>query len=541
MAAPGRRFGAGGWVKPETVADLVVPQLEAFVTNTPGLRGLQQATHRLKSRTTGPSKEVVEAGMGPTQLPHELFYTKMPRGILSAGSRAVWNFSLATVFGPLLFVGCATKGVAGGPVGIARGLAEGLVFGVLWMGIGYGATASQLLGGAFFSATSPYWVYGQRRLWHPVHREWARPTTQQDARLNALPSDGELWEEAMARMARRRDAPSGEVHARGRELYAALGINERATQKEIKHAYLKASMHLHPDRNPSPSAKEEFDKVAKAYKVLSDPVARKKYDAGGEDALKAGGQMDRRETLRSIFGGDVLRDLAGDVRMSRVSRRLVDAVHYSVEESQILTTRAQERAATTLLTYLTDHPGEMPTDAAGKAAYERQVKVWENAVRKRFHAFVNTGVAKEMMYVIGQEYHEVLDEDAKSAAERVVRGVAAWPARALQRVSPWLRIAYRGGKAARDPAYVMETVWSLSAPELQATARYAAVKVILDESVDAAELRRRKVALRDLARLLVKAGKPWDGASPAVMRTIQESAAADLRAKAQKRDNATSK
>ena len=57
-------------------------------------------------------------------------------------------------------------------------------------------------------------------------------------------------------------------------LYTLLGVDEDATEKQIKKAYHKASMKYHPDRNPgdkAAEAEEMFKKVAKAYEILSDP------------------------------------------------------------------------------------------------------------------------------------------------------------------------------------------------------------------------------------------------------------------------------
>jgi len=62
------------------------------------------------------------------------------------------------------------------------------------------------------------------------------------------------------------------------DLYKCLGVAPSASAKEIKAAFYKKSKELHPDRNSSPTANEDFARVAEAYTVLSDCEKRKDFD-----------------------------------------------------------------------------------------------------------------------------------------------------------------------------------------------------------------------------------------------------------------------
>lgn len=66
------------------------------------------------------------------------------------------------------------------------------------------------------------------------------------------------------------------------DLYAVLGIDRKATADEIKLAYRRAAKRWHPDRNAGDErAKAMYEKVDRAYAVLSDPELRRQYDLYG--------------------------------------------------------------------------------------------------------------------------------------------------------------------------------------------------------------------------------------------------------------------
>lgn len=60
--------------------------------------------------------------------------------------------------------------------------------------------------------------------------------------------------------------------------YAILQVSATADTSEIKSAFKRRAMELHPDRNRSPSATQDFQKLNEAYEVLSNSEARAQYD-----------------------------------------------------------------------------------------------------------------------------------------------------------------------------------------------------------------------------------------------------------------------
>ena len=101
--------------------------------------------------------------------------------------------------------------------------------------------------------------------------------------------------------------------ARTPDYYAALGLPETATARDVREAYKKRALRTHPDKNPNDaSAAEAFKEVGAAYACLSDAAARREYDAerrggggaAGPFAARGGGGRDDPFATRDAPGFD---------------------------------------------------------------------------------------------------------------------------------------------------------------------------------------------------------------------------------------------
>jgi DnaJ homolog subfamily B member 12 len=110
--------------------------------------------------------------------------------------------------------------------------------------------------------------------------------------------------------------------------YRVLGISENANENDIKKAYRKLALKLHPDKNSAPHADEAFKAVGLAYATLSDSQKRTIYDHSGEEDPdnRAGGmrpgtahfrgqEVSPEEIFNMFFGGGMGGMPGGGVHM----------------------------------------------------------------------------------------------------------------------------------------------------------------------------------------------------------------------------------
>jgi len=99
-----------------------------------------------------------------------------------------------------------------------------------------------------------------------------------------------------------------------KDYYDILGVDEDASDKDIKKAYRKKAKQYHPDMNPDidkDKAEKKFKEVTEAYEVLSDPDKRAQYDRFGHAGPQQGFDFSNQdfERARSAFSGGAFDDI----------------------------------------------------------------------------------------------------------------------------------------------------------------------------------------------------------------------------------------
>lgn len=90
-----------------------------------------------------------------------------------------------------------------------------------------------------------------------------------------------------------------------RDYYEILGVEQNATEKDLKSAFRRLAKGCHPDSNPGDAeAEQRFKELNEAYDVLKDPQKRAAYDRFGHSAFEQGMGGGRSGHPGAGFGPD---------------------------------------------------------------------------------------------------------------------------------------------------------------------------------------------------------------------------------------------
>jgi len=272
-----------------------------------------------------------------------VFNVKQPRDIKNGFSHAAQNIArgVGVGLGGLISApieGATTNGVAG----FFSGIGIGLVGVIAAPTIGIGAGVNQIYRG-FLAQDAADNAQEEGLIWDDVKREWTEEKViSLKDHLRMAEETLKEYDDKEARKIRSGASLRGEV--KEKELYHLLDLEPgpETNTAEIRKAYYKKAKELHPDkhRGDKDYVDTQFKEVSEAYRVLSDPVERRKYDEFGIGAFENEFKLDFDPTLLYgiVFGAHDLSNHVGDeLRIGTVIGKIFAAgVGTAVDNSEAM-------------------------------------------------------------------------------------------------------------------------------------------------------------------------------------------------------------
>jgi len=206
-------------------------------------------------------------------------------------------------------VGARTEGISGFFSGIGKGLVGGVG---LTIG-GAVACATQVVRGVVNTPEAIQQANAGKR-WDSDLGAWVDDSTNLRQEAECLASDSD---ESDAEATGTDGRPARQVA--DKEYYDVIGVSPSASSLDIKKAYYKAALRVHPDKNPNdPEASKRFQALAQAYQVLSDPKLRERYDQKGKEAVSGQGLTSIDPTLffGMLFGAEQFEKYIGKLYLA---------------------------------------------------------------------------------------------------------------------------------------------------------------------------------------------------------------------------------
>eukprot|EP00048_Salpingoeca_helianthica_P017541 m.237758 g.237758 ORF g.237758 m.237758 type:complete len:638 (-) comp21368_c0_seq1:32-1945(-) len=280
-----------------------------------------------ESEAAGPDWE--GAMPSPEDAMNSVFSVRRPRDIvagLTSGVKSVAKGALlgtaSLVVGPI--VGAAAQGVRG----LIKGIAGGIIGAALFPTVGTIVGVIQIVRGVF---NTPFAIfYSVRgRHWDTHTREW----------VVWDPTRAIVLEAPSSALDRRSDNNAHEPTAANidaDDYFLVLGVSRNASPEDLRRQYYRLAREYHPDKNPDdPAAHARFQRLSRAYQVLSNPTLRETYEQRGEEAVQGPGEIDPSLIFSMLFGSDQFTDYVGELFLAAGARLGPDIHSVAMQRAQL--------------------------------------------------------------------------------------------------------------------------------------------------------------------------------------------------------------
>ena len=303
-----------------------------------------------------------------------------------------------------------------------------------------------------------------------------------------------------------------------KDLYQVLGVDTNASANDIKKAYYKLALKLHPDKNPDdPDADLKFKAISEAYEILSDPEKKAKYDEHGMEGLDDDNmEISPRVLFRMLFGGGSFDDCFGELSIAQMGEEEMEGKDLkTAHEEKIITLVPLLRAkldlyrdAKDLFLAMLQEDVEEKSQAPGGATllscigyvYKEQAKQCAGGPK----AFVaNT-----------RGFFHTVKETCKTAHAAASVQVAANRAEAQQKETGEISDETQAKMATQG----MKAIFSFGLWEVENTCKTVCGQILHDKSLDKATKKQYLAALKEIGETYKKVGDAGKAAEKEEMK-----------------------
>eukprot|EP00929_Paragymnodinium_shiwhaense_P104610 TRINITY_DN6918_c0_g2_i1.p1 TRINITY_DN6918_c0_g2~~TRINITY_DN6918_c0_g2_i1.p1 ORF type:complete len:853 (-),score=259.92 TRINITY_DN6918_c0_g2_i1:251-2809(-) len=362
-----------------------------------------------------------------------IYSCRKPRDVMAGASSGVKTIARGVGLGVASlvaqpYIGAKTNGVKGFAKGLGAGLATFTASSVVGTVVGTGQIVRGVVNtpGAIYNA-------GRGKVWNAEKRRW-----EED--WYSLPEEeAEVFGCVGGSLASRVGAPNEEgggssSSGAGRRAvrkvadntyYEILGVTADATEPQIRKAFYKKSLALHPDKNPNnPEATRKFQEVSDAYRVLGDEERRRVYDEHGKDSAAAGmPKIEPAVFFAALFGSHHFEPLVGRLRLAQdidgdlqallreaaaagadEDSMNIDVLKLQRSHDQMKTLQREREVRCAVLLARRVEPLVLLSPDADEAAQQEALTRWKEEQSEEIGKLVKVPCGVEMMYLIGWVY-----------------------------------------------------------------------------------------------------------------------------------------